>query len=167
MLYCLIEGEIDETFFRHILGAENVNYYQYAKRALQKVNGFINSLNHQKENYLFFVDADGDSISNKKNKIMSKYPTLNPEKIFVVQYEIESWIIAGVDNKFCQKYKITYLKNNTNKVTKEMFRQYTEPMKNTKLNIILTILNSFNCLLASQRNQSFSIFYNKHPQICK
>lgn len=116
---------------------------------------------------LFFADGDGASYQAKKEKILQKYSKLEPDHVFIVQFEIESWYLAGVNKVFCDKNKIKHYYNNTDSVTKEMFNEAIKTCNETKLSIMLKMLNIYDCLLADTRNTSFSSFFSKNMSICQ
>lgn len=160
MIHFFVEGPDDETFFKKMFATQEINFYQYAQKAPIKVNSFLKTLNSLNDNYLFFADADGTTIEDKKVKLLTKYPYLNESRIFIVQYEIESWYLAGADKSFCDKYRIKKYLTTTDSLTKEMFLDFISQSRETRLNIMILILSNFNCELAVSRNSSFAIFYN-------
>ena len=56
----------------------------------------------------------------KKKKTQEKHPNIDKDKIIVVIKEIESWYLAGLDNKACKQLKIKNFAN-TDNITKEKF----------------------------------------------
>ena len=167
MMHCFIEGPIDETFFKHLFCGIEVEFYQYANKPSIKVNQYIQTIKQLNEPYIFFADGDGASYQEKKEKILQKYSKLEPDHVFIVQFEIESWYLAGVNKVFCDKNKIKHYYNNTDSVTKEMFNEAIKTCNETKLSIMLKMLNIYDCLLADTRNTSFSSFFSKNMSICQ
>ena len=53
---------------------------------------------------------------------MSKYTKLSIEKVFVVQFEIESWYYAGASEDDCHKLKLRHFIFCTDNLTKEEFQ---------------------------------------------
>lgn len=168
MLHCFIEGQDDETFFSHIfIQPENIDFYQYSKKTTLQVNKYIKTLKQMSEPYILFADSDGDSLAIKKDKILNKYSELSSDKIYIVQYEIESWFISGVDKSFGDLHKFKKYYPHTNLVTKEMFLDCISQSRETKLNIMLSILSVYNCALAETRNNSFANFFHYNQSICQ
>lgn len=167
MLHCFVEGPDDETFFKQLFCCGDIYFYQIAHKSVVKVNQYLKSLKQMKEPYIFFVDADGDKITDKTSKILLKYSELETDYLYIVQFEIESWLLAGVDKSFGDKNKFKKYYLHTDNVTKEMFLRNIESTRETKLNIVLKILSVFDSSLAETRNESFRIFYNKNRSICK
>ncbi len=166
MLHCFIEGPDDETFFKKVFSDIEVDFYQYSQKPSMKVNKYIQTIKQLNEPYIFFADADGDNYQSKKDKILKKYQMVEECNLFIVQYEIESWYLAGVDKVFCDKNKIKKYYKNTDSVTKEMFENVIQNTGETKLNVMLKILNEYNYFLAETRNTSFGVFFAKNISIC-
>ena len=166
-MFCFVEGQDDEIFFKHILlQSEKITFYQFAKKTSSQVNKLINSLNSMNEPYLFFADSDGNTIYEKKKKILEKFPRVLPANLFIVQYEIESWFLAGVNQALSDTYHFKKYYKTTNSVTKEMFLDCISLVRDTRLNILLKILAVYNCSLAENRNNSFASFYHYNQSIC-
>lgn len=166
MLHCFIEGPDDETFFKKIFSGIEVDYYQYSQKQSIKVNKYIQTIKQINEPYIFFADADGDSYQSKKDKILNKFQAVNTDNLFIVQYEIESWFLAGVDKPFCDRNKIKKYYSDTNSITKEMFENVIKNTGETKLSMMLKMLNDYSYVLAGTRNDSFKKFFDKNMSIC-
>lgn len=168
MLHCFIEGQDDETFFKHILlQSDEVDFYQFSQKTVMQVNRYLKTLKQIGEPYLFFADSDGNSPNIKKNKLIQKYSELDMGNIYVVQYEIESWLLAGINKEFGDRHKFKAYYPNTNLVTKEMFLKCTSMCVETKLMLMLEILSEYNYFLATERNDTFEIFFRFNHSLCR
>lgn len=107
--------------------------------------------------YIFFGDADGKTICDRKEILANKYSRLDKRRIFIVQYEIESWYYAGIDITSCRKLKLRQYVHDTNTLTKEQF--YAKlPKKAERKYIMIQLLEKYNLELAISRNESLSLF---------
>ena len=169
MLHYFIEGQDDETFFRHIflLPDDDINFYQFAQKTALQVNRYIKTLKQMNEPYMFFVDSDGDTPAAKKDKILKKYRELSSDNVYIVQNEIESWFLAGADKSFGDTHRFKRYYLNTDSVTKEMFLDCISQSGDTKLNIMLAILSIYDCALAITRNNSFDKFLHYNQHFCR
>lgn len=163
MLHVFMEGPDDERFFTKIYGDcfGCFNPILYAGWPPAKINNFIRSITCMPDSdYIFFGDADGKTIDEKKNILLSRYSNLDSSKLFIVQYEIESWYYAGASATVCQKLKMKQHIYNTDGLTKEDFNAKI-PQKADRKFIMSQILEFYELNLATLRNTSLSRF-NAH-----
>lgn len=160
MVYIFVEGPDDEQFFSKIYGEVfcNPQFIQYAGWTPTKINNFLHSIKCTNgDEYIFFSDADGKTIDEKKEILIQKFSNLDQDRLFIVQYEIESWYYAGANQEFCQKLKLKQYIYNTDTLTKEQFNNKL-PKKPDRKFFLLKILEVYELSLAIQRNKSLSIF---------
>ncbi len=168
MLHCFIEGQDDETFFKHILlQSDEVDFYQFSQKTVMQVNRYLKTLKQIGDPYLFFADSDGNSPDIKKNKLTQKYSELDIGNVYVVQYEIESWLLAGTNKEFGVRHKFKEYYRNTNLVTKEMFLTCTSMCVETKLTLMLEMLSEYDYFLATERNDTFEKFFRFNQSLCR
>ena len=157
MLYVFVEGPDDERFFEYMLREKEIKIVEYAAMKQKKITDFIKSIKAMPEDdYIFSADADGDSIEQKLEKVKMHYPICDPGKIYIVQREIESWYLAGIELgtfSSAKKKKIT----NTDNVSKEEFLSMI-PKNYTKILFMSEILQRYNLSLACSRNKSLAYF---------
>lgn len=159
MLYVFVEGNSDECFFSKIFFKNvGVEFFQYAAEKHNKTNKFIKTIKKVHDwDYLFFGDSDGKSISDKSKILTDRYDELEKDKLFVVQYEIESWYYAGVSEDDCQKLDLERFEHPTDKITKEML--ISKMVKPSDRQYIMDkMLDVYSIELAEKRNKSFKIF---------
>ena len=156
MLFVFVEGSDDRRFFNHYYESQKVNIIPYKPMTNKKITAYINSANALKSDYLFFADADGATIEHKTEKVAQKYPMVDRSKIRIVQREIESWYLAGLNKTNCTKYKIKYLER-TDEVSKEKFDSMI-PKKLDHTSFQIEILKYFDKECAKSRNYSFDSF---------
>jgi len=160
MLFVFVEGPDDASYFEKIF-AQSWGMHkiiEYARMKQDKVNSFINSINCIPDSdYIFFGDSDGIGIEEKRQNLISKFSNLSPNKVFIVQYEIESWYYAGVDEATCLKLKLKHFIFRTDNLTKEQF--YSKlPRPSDKKYIMACMLNEYALSLAQTRNHSLNQF---------
>lgn len=163
MLYVFVEGPDDANFFAKVFGSYFGNYsiIEYANMPKVKLNNFIRTIpSIPNSDYLFFGDEDGKGIKNKRNELLSLYNTLSENKLFIVQYEIESWYYAGVSQENSKKLKLKHFQQNTDSLSKEQF--YAKlPRPSERKYIMSQILTCYSDELAATRNYSFLSFFSK------
>lgn len=163
-LFVFVEGSDDERFFRWYFEERNVKIIPYASMQKKEITGIIKSLEYRGIDYIFTADADGASIEEKTDKIVEKYG-VDSQAVSIVQYEIESWYLAGIDEEETKKYKIRYY-SNTDDITKEKFNSMI-PKRYTSISFKIDILKKFKVGVAKERNKTFCSFSqnNKKEQV--
>lgn len=156
MLFIFVEGNDDKRFFEAYYKFEKVTFIPYKCLSNKVIKGYIDSFGEMGADYLFFTDADGATIEAKLEKAIKKYPMCDKTKIRIVQREIESWYLAGLDQANCTKYKVKYLPK-TDDVSKEKFDSMI-PKGYTHITFQIEILKHFDKECAKIRNLSFSRF---------
>ena len=163
MVYIFVEGHFDEDYFSKLFFV-NLNentFIQYSSLKVEKVNAFIRSIKSMPNcDYLFFADADGLQIQEKREKILSQY-NIESEKLCIVQYEIESWYYAGVCQEECLKLKMKHFEYKTDVITKEMLKSKMKKPSENQL-ILAKMLEIYSIDLAVLRNDSFKSFFEQH-----
>lgn len=156
-LYVFVEGSDDERFFRYYFSKKNVKIIQYANMPHKDFANLVQTISHTKNaDYIIVADADGASINEKKDKVTEKRPTCDTSKVFISQYEIESWYIAGLNISDSAKYKVKYI-SCTDSISKEKFKTLI-PKGYTSVSFKVEILKCFDLESAKSRNTSFGIF---------
>jgi len=168
LLFIWVEGDDDERFFNKILSPkfqekyDTVKIIQYAKMKKEKINNFIRSIKAMEADYIYLTDInDSPCVTIKKRKIQSKYKNIDNDKIIVVVKEIESWYLAGLDNKVCKQFKINNFANTEN-VTKEKFDDMIPKKFTSKIDFMVEILKNFSIKIAKQKNNSLRYFVEKY-----
>lgn len=96
---------------------------------------------------------------------MVKFKHLNPDSIFFVKDEIESWFISGMDANL-EEFKEFTIPENTEEITKEIFDEMVDNSHfDSKIDLMMEISKSFDFDLAISRNESFKYFIEKLNQI--
>ena len=99
-------------------------------------------------------------VSKKEaiNKLLADQ--YNSDKTFIVVKEIESWYMAGLDEK---DSKVFFGKDyrETNDMTKEFFSQHKKSEFGSDIDFKAEILKHFSIETACRKNKSFNYFYTK------
>lgn len=160
MLYVFVEGNDDKRFILKFLNNCNVEIIEYASDKKEKTDNFIKSIKSMPyADYLFLADADGKTIADTKAYIKSIYTNIDIDKIFVVQYEIESWYYAGLNQANHNKLRFKSYIHDTNSLTKEMFNSKL-PKLSDRIFYMQQILNCYCVQEARQRNCSINSFFD-------
>lgn len=166
-LFILVEGLNDKRFFdkkiKPILEKKYdlVEVREYADRKREKLKKFLKSIEDMKADYLYVGDINSTPcVTKKKQKIQGKFRNIDKGKIIVVIKEIESWYLAGLNEKNSKKLRIRFLKN-TEKVTKQQFKVLKPKKFTSEIDFRLEILKFFSIETAKQKNKSFKYFVNK------
>ena len=175
MIYCFVEGVTDENFFKRLFkdggDATKYSFYLYSNKPNTKIRSYIAALKNRGCRCLYFVDSDGKDVATKKQDILTKYPHLSPDEVYIVCFEIESWILAGVSSSVRRKLCIGGVEQNTSHITKEMFDNmikvtYKKTEYTTKLLVLFKILDEYDIALAQKLNESFAAFYCDNKSLC-
>lgn len=162
MLFIFVEGPDDESYFTKVFAPSWGTYriIKYAGMKNDKINSFIKSISCILDSdYLFFGDADGAEIEEKRQSLLSQFSNLSPDRLYIVQFEIESWYYAGVDEPTCRKLKMKHFAFRTDSLTKEQFYAKLARPSDKKY-VMACILDQYMLDLAITRNHSLLSFVN-------
>jgi hypothetical protein len=165
-LYILVEGDDDVRFFKRVIepGLQKVyDYvllYRYASRTSKKIEKFIDSIDAMKADYIVVADVDHSPCMTQKKKSIKnkKIRNVNENKIIVVIKEIESWYMAGLEEKSKKEIGIKHNESTTDSLSKEQFN-HTIPKKFiSRIDFMQEILKYFKMKTAIKNNKSFAYF---------
>ena len=167
LLFIWVEGDDDEKFFNKILVPKfqkrysTIKIIKYATMKKERVDNYIKGIKAMRADYIYLMDInDFPCITAKKEKTQKKHQNIDKDKIIVVVKEIESWYLAGLDNKVCKQLKIKNFAN-TDNVSKEKFNALI-PKKFSRIDFMSEILKNFSIEIAKQKNNSFQYFVEKY-----
>ena len=167
-VWILLEGDDDERFFEVIIkpALENkydfVRAWQYAQEPRKRTRDFLKSIKAMNSDYLFLADInDLPCVTAKKQKIVKKYNNIiDVRTVIVVVKEIESWYLAGLDDKSCKELKIRTIRR-TDNITKEQFNKRIPQKFDSRIDFMVEILKRFFVETAKKKNRSFAYFTKK------
>lgn len=170
-LFVFVEGFYDKKFFDDILSIKfqeklSVTLFSvpYQIKKNVGVNNNIKHLNSLKIPYIFISDLDSHSypcITSRKEKRKSEYSALDLDKIIIVNEEIESWFISGVDSNLSQFFEFD-IPDNTEDLTKEDIDKMIEDSHFiSKKEFLFEISRHYDFDLAIKRNNSLKYFLER------
>ncbi|MCY3684239.1 MAG: hypothetical protein OXH16_22825 [Gemmatimonadetes bacterium] len=170
-LFILVEGDDDERFFDRLIRPiyehiyDYVQHWKYSQQKLEKVNGFLNSINSiPHADYIFVADMDeSPCVTAKKERITSQFEKLSEDRILVVCREIESWYLAGLNDDSCSEIDIRTIKN-TDRISKEQFNRMMPEKFVSRIDFMQEIMKLFDLETASTKNTSFEYFMRKYKE---
>ena len=159
-LFLFVEGPDDERFFQHLFGKGKAQYIQYRNNPQKDINNKLRSIKRNPMcDYMFFADADGCEISERVKRIIAKYQDCETDKVCVVQFEIESWYLAGITQEESHKMRIKHFAC-TDSIKKEQFNAII-PKSYARVDFMVELLKRYDYQEAQSRNTSFRLFYDK------
>lgn len=167
-LFAFLEGDDDERFFNSTLRPRleaqysHIQTIKYAGLKSEKIKSYITSIKGMGARYCFLRDIDGAMcVSEKRFQLIERYHALDPENIFVVVKEIESWYLAGISSSDAKKMKLSF-QGSTNALTKEQFDALRPKRFISRIDFMVEILRVFSFQTAATNNSSFGYFVAKH-----
>jgi len=168
-MWILIEGNDEQRFFESKvikpIFDKNYDFVQiqtYAQEPPKRIKNFLKSIKAMNSDYFFFRDInDAPCVSFRKENIKGKYGRrIENNNIIIVVKEIESWYLAGLDNKSCEELGIRSF-NDTNTLTKEEFNSLKPNKFDSRIDFMVEILKRFSIETAKKKNVSFNYFISK------
>jgi len=168
-LFLFVEGDDDQRFFQSLLPLlgeryDHVDFVQSSRMRKGKLDAFVRSVKSMGAEYLVVSDLDRHSCPTAVKEILiDRHPALDPDRIQVVQAEIESWYCAGVprsDPDFGALGIVTCA--DTRHITKEAFNAALSGSGGPRIPAMIALLERFDLATAAERNTSFSYFLRKH-----
>jgi len=167
-LFIWVEGEDDIRFFNRIIKPvleekyNSVEVIKYAKLKGEYKDKFLKSIKAMNAGYIYVTDInDAPCITAKKQKIQNELKNIDEDRIAVVIKEIESWYLAGLDNKESKNLRIRTL-STTDNIVKKQFNSLIPKKFYSRIDFMLEILKYFSIKVAKQKNRSFKYFIRKH-----
>jgi len=167
-LWVLLEGNDDERFFEKVVKPMFENTYdfvrswRYAQKKSTKAKDFLRAIKSMGSDYFVWGDINSvPCVTAKRERLLGHYnQILDVENIIVVIREIESWYLAGLDDKNCKEFGIRTFKK-TDNVTKEEFDKIIPKKFESRIDFMVEILKRFSIRTALQKNKSFSYFMSR------
>lgn len=168
-LVIFVEGADDRIFFEAVIVPELKNNYhtveikEHAKEKDSKINNYIKSIDRTStSDYIFLIDINNKPcITKAKQVLFSKYPNIDPDKIFIVIKMIEGWYLSGLDKDSCLNLNIT-INQNIEEINKILFDSLIpSKFKDSSRDFKKEVLNNFSIDEAKENNQSFKYFVEK------
>ena len=163
-----LEGPDDTRFFDAILRPklkskyDDVQTWQFAGEKREKTKNYLRAVKAMRADCIFLRDINtSPCVSAKKKAIQKTYPkVIEPSNIFIVVLEIESWYVAGLDNRNSKQLGIR-LSARTDHIDKEQFNRLIPKKFDSRIDFMVEILNRFNSETAKRKNKSFAYFMSR------
>lgn len=167
-LFILVEGNDDERFFSRVvrpLFADtyvSVEIVMYACMKNEKVYSFVHSIVEMGHDFIMCADIDREpSVQAKKKVLNNRYELYDTNHIVVIIKEIESWYLAGLDERAQHRLGIRQY-GSTDSITKEIFNGMIPRHYTSRIAFMGDIITLFSPYTARQRNRSFAFFCQKY-----
>jgi hypothetical protein len=163
----LLEGPDDERFFDQVIKPilesqyDYVQTWQYSNKKKENIKNYLRSIRAMKSDHFFLKDINtSPCITAKRESIQKDYKkAINPVNIIILIKEIESWYLAGLDDKNGKGLGLSKL-SNTDEVTKEQFEKMI-PEKFVRIDFMAEIMKRFSIETAKHKNKTFRYFMEK------
>jgi hypothetical protein len=100
----------------------------------------------------------------KKDKIKTKIPAVEVEKIIIVEPEIESWYLAGLDSMAAVDLGIRSLEASAS-IEKEKFDSLIPKKYNSRIDFMAEVIKKFSSEIAVKNSSSFQYFFKRFCSI--
>ena len=164
--FIFFEGDKDTDFFYAVLYPlfkkkyRMVKTIKYSKEKNEDIQNFIKQAKDM-GNCIFVHDLDDyPCVRNIKKEIGTTWKELEDNEIHIVQKEIESWYLVGLNLTIANKVGIGNNFTQTNDICKGDFLSL-RPDKMTKMTFYSIFLNDFDLNKATERNKSLKRFIEK------
>ncbi len=166
-LFIFLEGNDDVRFFSKIVlprfsaRYERIDLVRYACLKCMKLSKYIRSLDKLGHDYILVADIDNEpGIRAKKQLIKDRYPEVHDDKIIIIVKEIESWYLAGLDDRASRILGVRPL-DHTDFVTKEQFNRLIPQHFASRISFMVECLKYFSLPVAMGKNKSFHYFIDR------
>jgi len=170
MLFLWVEGNDDERFFKTILIPRfkqvynSIRIIKYAEKTKSQIDNYIKTIKSIPADYIFCSDINSSPCPpKKKERITNKYRHIDSDRIAIIIKEIESWYLAGIDEKVEKQLGIS-VPNNTDNITKEEFNKMIPQKFDSRVDFMMEILKNFSVDTAQRKNKSFHYFMKKYVE---
>ena len=115
-----------------------------------------------KADYVFLADINRQPcVTAKKRKLTDHFPELDDDRTVVVVMEIESWYMAGAEDRACRRLGLQPSRS-TDTLTKEQFSELVPKRFDSRVDFMAELLKCFSIETAKGRNRSFRYFVERH-----
>ncbi len=172
-LYIWVEGKYDKQLFERIVrpgfekeyGRGRVHIRQYRQTRDAEVVSSIESFEADDGICIGVADINSSPCisGRKQEKQKEEFRSLDKDRIVIVVKEIESWYLAGLDDRACSELEIAVF-DTTDNVTKSKFDGLWHKSKrfSSDVDFIQETLRLFDIETAKRKNKSFRYFAEKY-----
>lgn len=167
-LYILLEGNDDERFFEVIIKPrlssryDLIHVWQYAQQPSRRTKNFLKAIKAMNSDYFYLRDINNHPcVTAGIESVKRRYEArIDVDYVLVVIKEIESWYLAGLNDKSCKELGFPIF-NKTDNIDKEQFNKQIPKGYISRIDFMVEILKRFSVETAIQKNNSFAYFFNK------
>ena len=169
-LFVFVEGKEDITFVKNVLynifiqHSINIIPIPYQRTKNHEVKNLIKTAKTDHD-YVLLSDLDSHTypcITSRKDKRIKELDgEITHDKIIIVEEELESWCLAGIDTSI-EEYNEFVIPENIDSITKEDFDKIILNTSFNKNKLLNFLSFNFNSDLVIQRNKSFRYFLEKY-----
>ena len=173
-LFLFVEGKEDLIFVKNVLCPLFLNHsiliipIPYQKTRNHEIKKHIKTAQAKNQDYALLTDLDSHTYpcitSRKKSRIDELDGVVDADKIIIVEEELESWCLAGIDTSI-DDYSEFEIPQNTDNITKENFEEILSKTSFNKNKLFNYLSRDFDIDLAVKRNTSFKYFLEKYNLI--
>ena len=164
----LLEGRDDKRFFDAVIRPilqeryDCVRTWEYAGATIERRVNYLRSIQAMHADYLFVSDLDtSPCVTARKSHLINTHQRMiDAGRTIIVKREIESWYLAGIDDRVCRKLGVRVLRR-TDGVTKERFAGLMPRRFNSAVEFMTEILRCFRVETARGKNRSFCYLMDK------
>jgi len=161
-LMFFVEGDDDQRFIeRTIVPAiatkyDVIKYFRYASSVPKETCKVLRTLESTGWDYLFLADRDQSACkTHRREKICEKMQVVTAKKIIVVDQEIESWYVSGLDAASARGVGLD-LPRSSELFSKEHLVRLVGKRFPTATDLKLFLLDSFSLEVGRKSNASFA-----------
>lgn len=163
-LFIFVEGSDDQRFFSRVIvpllegDYSSVEIITYACMKSVKVCRFVRSITAMDHDFILCGDIDQErNVKAKKAVLKSRFCILSNDRIVVIIQEIESWYLAGLDDRSQRRLSLRSYRS-TNHITKELFNRMIPRSYTSRIAFMADVLDLFSFEVALETNRSFRYF---------
>ena len=167
-LFIWVEGRDDELFFNIVIKPlfkqryDQVEVRTYAEKPKEYINNFVKSIEAMQADYIFTTDINSAlCVTRRKQNTQKMYRRLEADNIIVIEKEIESWYLAGLEDTGLTEGGLPVLKN-TDTLAKEQFEQLMPRRFDSRIDFMIEALKIFSLEIAKRKNRSLKYFVEKY-----
>jgi len=171
-LYILVEGRDDKEFFDKIVkpefekeyGRGRVRVRQYRRTGDERVIDLIEGFKDSNDDYICVADIDkAPCVSGRKReKQGEEFKNVDEDRILIVEKEIESWYLAGLNDDICRRFGFSTF-DTTDDFGRGKFKDFQRLANfDSGIYFMREILKHFDIETAKRKNKSFRYFVKKY-----
>jgi len=125
--------------------------YMYAHRKKELVENYIKTVLEKNEDVICLTDSThAPCITKRKGNLINyEIGEFTLSSIYVVVKVIESWILAGVDNKTCKRLSVPYLSRTDHVHKNEFYEVISKSKFKPRVSCRIEMLKNYDIILAA------------------